>query len=137
VGSLVIGAARLAATRHPRTATALLFVALTVVHTWPLASAPGYWSRTDNGDTSLNAWAVTWVARTLPVDPLRLYDANIFHPEKRTLAYSEHLVAQGVMVMPVVWLGGSAVLAFNVAMMAGFALTGWAFCLLVHRWTGS
>jgi hypothetical protein len=130
-------ALRRLAARHPSAAALLLFGALTVLHTWPLASAPGYWSRNDSGDALLNAWAVTWVARTLPTDPLSLYDANIFHPEKRALAYSEHLVAQGALVVPVVWLGGSAVLAFNLALMAGFALTGWAFCLLVRRWTGS
>jgi hypothetical protein len=114
-----------------------LFVALTVVHTWPLASAPGYWSRNDTGDAVLNAWAVTWVAHALTTRPLGLYDANIFHPDRRTLAYSEHLVIQGVIAVPVVLLGGSAVLAFNVALMAGFTLTGFAFCLLVRRWTGS
>ena len=136
-GGVAVAAVRRGVGRHPLTAAALLFVGLTIVHTWPLAAAPAYWSRNDNGDAVLNAWAVTWVARTLPVHPLGLYDANIFYPEKRTLAYSEHLVAQGVLAMPVVWLGGSAVLAFNLAMMAGFALTGFAFCLLVHRWTGS
>ncbi|HEX7018614.1 MAG TPA: hypothetical protein VF159_01280, partial [Gemmatimonadaceae bacterium] len=111
-------------------------IVLTIVHTWPLAAAPGYWSRNNSGDAVLNEWAVAWVGHALGTRPLRLYDANIFHPERRTLAYSEHLVVQGAIVAPVVWLGGSAVLAYNLAMMAGFILTGWAFCLLVHRWTG-
>jgi hypothetical protein len=122
--------------RHAWLALAL-FVALTVVHTWPLASAPGYWSRNNSGDAVLNAWAVTWVAHALTTNPLRLYDANIFYPDRRTLAYSEHLVIQGVIAVPVLLAGGSAVLAFNIAMMAGFALTAVAFCLLVRRWTGS
>ncbi len=122
--------------RH--TLAALAFsVALTIVHTWPLASAPGYWSRNNNGDAVLNAWAVTWVAHALTTHPTRVYDANIFYPDRRTLAYSEHLIVQGVIGIPVVLLGGSAVLAFNVALMAGFALTAWAFCLLVRAWTGS
>ena len=100
--------------RH--TLAALAFsVALTIVHTWPLASAPGYWSRNNNGDAVLNAWAVTWVAHALTTHPTRVYDANIFYPDRRTLAYSEHLIVQGVIAIPVVLLGGSAVLAFNVA----------------------
>jgi hypothetical protein len=122
--------------RHTLLALAA-FVALTVLHTWPLATAPGYWSRNNSGDTVLNEWAVTWVAHALTTNPLRLYDANIFYPDRRTLAYSEHLVVQGVIAVPILLLGGSAVLAFNVAMMAGFALTGLAFCLLVRSWTGS
>jgi hypothetical protein len=36
----------------------LVFVALAVAHTWPLASAPAHWSRVDNGDAALNIWAV-------------------------------------------------------------------------------
>lgn len=114
-----------------------LFVALSVVHTWPLASAPGTLSRVDNGDMLLNAWAMAWVAHQLPRDPLHLFDANIFWPERRTLAYSEHLVLQGILGMPVRALGGSPVLSHNLVMLAGFALTGWAFCLLVRRWTSS
>ncbi len=114
-----------------------LFVALTAFHTWPLASAPGRWSRNDNGDALLNEWAVAWVAHQLPRDPIHLFDANIFCPERRTLAFSEHLVVQATMVAPVMWVGGSAVLAHNLALLAGFALTGWAMCFVISRWTGS
>ena len=113
------------------------FVALAVVQTWPLASAPAHWSRVDNADASLNIWAVNWVGAHLVQEPSQLFDANIFHPEKLTLAYSEVMIVQGAMVAPIVMLGGSPVLAFNVALLAGLALTGWAFCLLVRRWTGS
>jgi len=47
------------------------------------------------------------------------------------------MLVQGAVGAPVVAAGGSAVLAYNVSLMAGFALTGWAFCLLAWRWTGS
>lgn len=107
------------------------------MHTWPLASAPSHWSRVDNGDGALNIWAVAWVGQHLPRAPWRVADANIFHPEKFTLAYSEMMWVQGAIAAPVLALGGSAVLAYNVSALAGFALTGWAFCLLVQRWTGS
>ena len=112
-------------------------MALAALHTWPLASNPAHLSRVDNGDAMLNMWAVAWVAHELPRHPLRVFDANIFHPEPRTLAYSEAMIVQGVMAIPIVAAGGSAVLAFNLTLLAGFALTGWAFCLLLHRWTGS
>jgi len=108
-----------------------------VVHTWPLAAAPAHWSRVDPGDGALNTWIVGWVGHTLATDPARLFEANIFYPEHRTLAFSEAMIVQGVLAMPVLALGGSAVLAYNVALLAGLTLTGWAFCLLVRRWTGS
>jgi len=111
------------------------FLLLAVIHTWPLATAPNHWSRVDNGDGALNIWAVAWVGHHLPRAPWRVADANIFHPEKLTLAYSEMMWVQGAIAAPVLALGGSAVLAYNVSALTGFTLTGWAFCLLVQRWT--
>jgi hypothetical protein len=113
------------------------FVLLTVVQTWPLASNPAHLSRNDNSDTLLNTWAIAWVAHNLPRHPQHLFDANIFFPERLTLAYSEAMIVQSVLAMPILAAGGSPVLAYNLVLMAGFALTGWAFCLLVRRWTGS
>ena len=118
-------------------ASLALFAALAVAHTWPLASDPAHLARTDNADASLNIWAASWVGTHLFSDPARLFDANIFYPERRTLAYSEVMLVQGALAAPILALGGSPVLAFNVALLAGFTLTGWAFCLLVQRWTGS
>lgn len=114
-----------------------VFIALAAVHTWPIAQAPAHWARVDNGDGGLNIWAVNWVASHLFSDPLRIADANIFYPERRSLAFSEMLLVQGAIAAPAVALGASPVTAFNVAVLSGFALTGWAFCLLVRAWTGS
>jgi hypothetical protein len=123
--------------RAPRLTALAAFILLAVVHTWPLARDPAHLSRNDNGDTLLNTWAVAWVAHQLPRDPIHLFDANIFYPERRTLAYSEAMIVQGVMAMPIRAAGASPVLTYNLVLLAGFALTGWAFCLLVHRWTSS
>lgn len=118
-------------------ASLALFVVLAVVHTWPLASAPGRLSRNDNGDTVLHEWTIAWVAHQIVRDPVHLFDANIFYPEKNTLAYSDHLVVQALMVAPLLWAGASPVLCYNLLLIAGFALTGWATALAVGRWTGS
>ena len=114
-----------------------LFVALAVAHTWPLASAPGTLSRNDNGDTVLHEWILAWDAHQFLANPLHLFDANIFYPERQTLAYSDPLFVQAVLAAPVIWAGGSPVLAYNLVLLAGFVFTGWAMCLVVHRWTGS
>lgn len=118
-------------------ALALTCAILTVVHTWPMAAAPHRYSRIDNADYLLNAWAISWVAHQGVTDPLRLFDGNIFWPERSTLAYSEAMIVQGVMAAPVRALGGSPVLAFNAVMLAGYFLTSLAFGLLAYRWTGS
>ncbi len=114
-----------------------LFAVLAVVHTWPLAADLAHWSRVDNGDGALNIWAVGWVGHEIVHNPLHLFHANIFHPEPLTLAYSEAMVVQGLLAAPVLALGGSPVLAYNLVLLAGFVLTGTAFCWLTFRWTGS
>lgn len=126
-------------TNHTRLVLAALlaFTALSAVQTWPIAAAPAHWARVDNGDGALNIWAVNWVGTHLFRDPLHVADANIFYPEPRALAFSEMMLVQGAIAAPAIALGAPPVLAFNVAVLAGFVLTGWAFCLLVWRWTGS
>jgi hypothetical protein len=107
-----------------------------VIHTWPLASAPGSLGRVDNADAALNAWIVAWVGITAPSAPLRLFDANIFHPEPRTLAFSELMLPQALMGAPLTLAGFDPVLVYNLLVIAGFALSGVAMAWLVSRWTG-
>jgi len=117
--------------------TLALFILLTVGHTWPLASAPASWSRNDAADTVLHEWILAWVPHQLLNHPFHLFDANIFYPERYTLAYSDPLIIQSIMGAPLLWAGASPVLVYNIVLMLGFALTGWATCLVVARWTGS
>lgn len=117
--------------------TFLLFVVLAVVHLWPLASAPGTLSRNDNGDFVLHEWIMAWVAHAVATNPLHLFDANIFYPERGTLSYSDHLFVQSMLGAPLLWAGASPVLVHNLVLIAGFALTGWTASLVMHRWTGS
>src|SRR6185436_11697680 len=116
-------------------ASLLFFAALTVAHTWPLATDPGRLSRNDTHDTIHHEWILAWDAHQIVNDPRHLFDANIFYPEPDTLAYSDHLIVQGVMAAPLLWLGASPVLAYNLVLIAGLALTGWTASLVVARWT--
>ena len=109
---------------------------LALAHTWPLVTAPASLSRTDSADGLLNQWILGWVAHAMATQPLSLFHANIFFPEPRTLAFSEHLVVQSLFSAPVFWAGGSPVLAYNVTLWIGLALTGWTTTLVLHRWTG-
>jgi hypothetical protein len=112
-----------------------LFLLLALVHTWPLATAPSRLSRNDNADTLLNEWIVGWVAHQLPRQPLRLFDGNIFYPDRATLTYSEPLLVPAVLGAPLSWAGASPVLVYNVLVVLGLSLTGWAAWLLLTRWT--
>ena len=114
-----------------------LFLALSVLHTWPLASDLGGLSRLDNDDTGLNVFVVSWVARVVPTDPLNLFNAPIFFPEPRTLAYSEHMFVPSLMGAPLLWAGVEPVVVYNLLVLAGFALSGWMMSLVMRAWTGS
>lgn len=124
------------ALRDRRLPELALFVAAAILHTWPLASAPGTWARVDNADTALNAWAIAWVGMALLRDPLNLFNANIFYPEPRTLAFSEVMLPQAVLGAPLTWVGLDPVLVYNLLALAGFALSGFAMAWLVSQWTG-
>ncbi len=107
-----------------------------MLHTWPLASAPGTLSRNDNADTLLNTWAVCWVAHALTSSPGQVTHGNIFHPERHTLAFSEPLILPGALAIPVRAAGASPVLTYNLSVMLGLALSAWAMQWVTWRWTG-
>ena len=115
---------------------ALLFYALlTAVMTYPqvLHLRDGVH---DDGDPLLNAWALAWVAHALPIAPAHIFDANIFYPERRTLAYSETLLAPAAAAAPLRWIGLGPILVYNIVFLSGFVLSGVGAALLVRRLTG-
>ena len=59
--------------------------------------------RSENSDGQFSIWNVSWVARTLVAEPAKLFDANIFYPHQKTLTFSEHNLAAGVLAVPVYW----------------------------------
>ena len=65
------------------------------------------------------------------------WDANIFYPEPLTLAYSEHLVAQAVQILPVYALTHNIILCYNLLFLSTFVLSGLGTFLFVREVTGS
>jgi hypothetical protein len=114
----------------------LLFTALTAVMTYPqvLHMADGVH---DDGDPLMVTWVLSWVAHQLPRAPAHMFDANIFYPERNTLAYSETLLLPGTIAAPLFWLGIGPILIYNLVFLSGFVLSGVGVALLVRRLTGS
>jgi hypothetical protein len=125
------------ALRDRRLAALTLFAALAVAHTWPLARDPARLSRFDNADAALDVWTLSWVARAIVRHPGRLFDAPMFHPERDALAFSEPLLVQGALAAPLVGAGARPLLASNLVLLAGLALSAWTMSLVIARWTGS
>jgi hypothetical protein len=117
-------------------AAAVLFVGLTLANAWPLATAPG--SRIgQHGDAFFSVWRLAWVAHQLRTDPVHLFDANIFYPERRTLAYSDAMLLPATLLAPVHWMGARPLVIYNVLLLSSFVLNGLAAYVLVYRLVGS
>src|ERR1700674_1107617 len=94
-------------------------------------------ARIDNGDGQFSIWNVAWVARTLVVDPLHVFDANIFYPHRGTLAYSESNLGAGVLAVPVYWATRNPYAAHNFVFLLAFVLSATGMYFLVRRLTGT
>ncbi len=114
----------------------VLFSLLTAVMTYPqvLRMTDGVH---DPGDPLMVTWVLAWVAHQLPIAPAHIFDANIFYPERNTLAYSETLIVPGLVAAPLHWIGVAPILIYNLVFLSGFALSGVGVALLVRRLTGN
>jgi hypothetical protein len=115
---------------------ALAFAVLTLAMMWPLVrhiarDAPPH------QDVYFNMWRLRWIAHALPREPLHLFDANIFHPEPRTLALSDAMLVEGIVAAPLVWAGMPPVLLHNVMMLLAIFLSALAMFALTRYLTGS
>ncbi len=121
-----------------RRALAILCVFLLLASglTWPLSLHLAD-AAEDHSDALLNVWINAWEQRQLLSDPLRLFDANIFYPYTRTLAYSEIILPNALLGLPVRLATGNPLLSYNLVLLATFVLSGFAAYLLLRRRTGS
>jgi hypothetical protein len=110
-----------------------VLVAVVVAATWPQARRLTQLS--DFGDPLLNTWTLAWVAHAAVAAPRDLFDANIFHPETGTLAYSESLLVPALLVAPLSWLGVEPIVVHNVLLLASLVISGAAMFALVRQLT--
>ena len=106
------------------TLVCLLFVLLTLVLAAPLSLSPATHALPLSADTRLFLWTISWDVEALLHHPLSLFDANIFFPEPRTLAYSEHILGSAVLGAPALLATGNPVLALNVIVLLSCVLCG-------------
>jgi len=117
-------------------AAAIAYLVIAVLWALPMTARPAE-RVPDLGDPLHLAWTMAWDAHALLHPPWRLYDANAFHPYPRSLTFADHLLPEAVMVAPVFWATGNAVLASNVAVVLALAFSATAMFLLVRHLTAS
>jgi hypothetical protein len=117
---------------------AVAMAALAVAATWPVASNPAHLSvvRPTDNDFRLNNYFIFWGAHALLTDPLSLHHTNMFHPERYTFVYADILLAQSLVMLPVIEAFYNPVLTFNLLLICGLVIGGVGFFLLARVATG-
>ena len=112
----------------------VLFVLLTFIHLLPLSLHPSR-SVSETIDSLLNTWILSHVRHQLFSDPGNLFQANIFFPYSNTLTYSEHLLPQALLSLPVALVSRNPILAYNVVFLLAYFLNGYVMFLFVRYLT--
>jgi hypothetical protein len=114
-------------------AATLLYTAITIGFTWPLARGLARDVPGDFGDPLLNSWIVSWGATHLGRG---WWNANIFHPHPLSLGYSEHLLPQALQALPIYVLTRNPILGYNLLFLSTFVLSALGMFLFVREMTG-
>ena len=117
-------------------AVTLLFVALTSAMTWPQLEYLGTRAK-EHQDVYFNMWRLGWFAHALETAPLHIFDGNIFHPEPRTLTYSDAMIVEGLVGAPLLWAGLPPMLVHNVLLLGAIVASGVGMFVLMQMLTGS
>jgi hypothetical protein len=80
---------------------------------------------------------MAWVVRQLFSDPLHLFQSNMYWPMQGSLAATESLIPQALMVAPLLLWGADPLLAHNLSVAATFPLAGLGAYLLARDLSAS
>jgi len=119
--------------RQSSWAAAALYLALTFLLAYPLSVTANRTLPSDDPDGHLFMWTLAWDAHAFVHQPLSIFDANIFYPNRDSLAYSENLIGSAFFAAPVLWLTGNPVLAVNVVSLLSCVLCGLGAYVLGRR----
>lgn len=118
----------------------LFFGLLTVGMTWPVARhlsthvTPG--QQPVMTVPYLNLWTLAWNHRWLQGETESYWDANLFYPHQKTLAYSEPQFGMGILTAPLAFLGANTVLAYNLLLLGflwGAGMSVYGLCWYLFR----
>src|SRR5438552_17401345 len=117
----------------------LAYLTAVVVTTWPLVIHPRalLGASSGAGDPYLNLWILGWGMQAVLTNPLSIvngavFNANMFYPASGTLAYSDHLLLQSVLLAPLYAITHDVVLCYNVLLIASLVASALAMHLFVR-----
>ncbi len=108
--------------------------------TWPLAASLGsqlpHTTFICEFDLRQMVWALSWQTHALTTEPLRFFEANLYHPTHHALLYADAGFGALPWFAPTFLVTRNPVLAANVMFLGSIALTACLLHLVVARWTG-
>lgn len=126
---------------------------------WPLACAAGLYTALgllylrpiwrlwqdriapNTADPLFNLWVLKWGVHQIRLGLPDLWNANIFHPTRGTLALSDHLIGPALQLALFETALPNAIAGYNFLFFSSFVLTGLAVCWVVRRsgasWTAA
>ena len=111
-------------------------VVLTLFVTWPQCLYLGTRVAVHD-DSYFSMWRLAWIAHALASEPRHLFDANIFHPARGALAFSDATLLQGLLGAPFLWANISPIVVYNLLLLGGIAASGLAMFVLARHLTGA
>jgi hypothetical protein len=87
----------------------------------------------DPDDPVFNLYLLKWVGHELHRGFRGFWDAPFFFPTRDVIAYSDHLFGPGLAAAALNALVPGWVAAYNLVLLASFALTGWTLCYVLRR----
>jgi hypothetical protein len=112
---------------------AILFAGLTILLAYPISIHPIGLRFPTGPDGDLGWYLLGWDTHAFLHRPWAIFDANIYYPERFTLAYGENLIGVAIFAAPVVWATGNLLLAANLSSLLSTTLCGLGAYLLARR----
>ena len=112
-----------------------VFIILTLLLTYPIVLHLGTMV-INGGDPLFSTWTLIWNVKTLISQPWKLFQANIFYPYQFTLAYSEHMLGNSILALPIYLITKGPLICYNLICLLTFVLAGFAAWALVNYLTG-
>ncbi len=99
----------------------VFFIFLTVVMTWPWTLYMGQ-AINPFGDVIVQMTTLQWNAHALTTNPGGLFEAPFFYPYRHSLAFSENLLGETLLTLPILLLTRNPALASNFYILSASCL---------------
>lgn len=123
---------RIARAAGPLALLTIIYTALAIAFTWPLAAqlGGGVVSPIDSVDST---WRIGQAQERLLNEPWRLFDADVLHPYPRSYLFDELILGAALLTLPLRLLTDNPIAIYNLAVLGSFVLSGLAMYALARR----